>query len=261
LRQADIGVAMGRGGTEVARDAADIVLTDDNFASIEAAVEEGRCVYDNLMKFITWTLPTNLGEGLIILVAVLVGATLPVLPVQILWINMTTAVLLGLMLAFEPPEGSIMARPPRDPHSRLLSGALMTRIAFVGVLLLAGSFALFDYAQSQGESDEFARTVAVNVFVFVEMLYLFNCRTHRESPFAIGLFSNRWVLVGVASMIVLQMLFTYAPPMQALFGSESIGLDYWTLILGWSLVAFVLVEIEKRVRMRMESRWPSWRLS
>lgn len=261
LRQADIGVAMGRGGTEVARDAADIVLTDDNFASIEAAVEEGRCVYDNLMKFITWTLPTNLGEGLIILVAVLVGATLPVLPVQILWINMTTAVLLGLMLAFEPPEGSIMSRPPREPHSRLLSGALMSRIAFVGLLLLAGSFALFDYAQSQGESDEFARTVAVNVFVFVELFYLFNCRSHRESPFAIGFFSNRWVLVGVASMLVLQMLFTYAPPMQALFGSEAIGLDYWALILGWALVAFVLVEVEKRIRLRMESRWRSWRLS
>ena len=115
LKQADIGVAMGRGGTEVAKEAADMVLTDDNFASIEAAVEEGRCVFDNLTKFIVWTLPTNMGEGLVLLTAIAVGAVLPILPVQILWINMTTAVALGLMLAFEPKEPGIMRRPPRDP--------------------------------------------------------------------------------------------------------------------------------------------------
>ena len=131
LRQANIGVAMGEGGTEVAKDAADMVLTDDDFATIEAAVEEGRGVFDNLTKFITWTLPTNIGEGLVILVAIAFGAALPILPTQILWINMTTAVALGLMLAFEPKEAGIMARPPRDPDQPLLTRALVTRILLV----------------------------------------------------------------------------------------------------------------------------------
>ena len=150
LKQADIGVAMGVAGTEVAKDAADMVLTDDNFASIEAAVEEGRRVFDNLTKFIVWTLPTNLGEGLVILAAIVAGTTLPILPVQILWINMTTAVALGLMLAFEPKEPGIMKRPPRDPARPILTGELIGRILLVSGLLLAGSFALFDWELAGG---------------------------------------------------------------------------------------------------------------
>ncbi len=153
LKQADIGVAMGVGGTDVAKDAADMVLTDDNFASIEAAVEEGRGVFDNLTKFITWTLPTNLGEGLVILAAVFLGTALPILPVQILWINMTTAVLLGLMLAFEPKEHGIMGRPPRRPGAPILSPALIRRILLVGTLLLGAAFGLFEWASAvQGTS-------------------------------------------------------------------------------------------------------------
>ena len=162
--QADIGVAMGRGGTEVAKEAADLVLTDDNFASIEAAVEEGRGVFANLTKFVIWTLPTNLGEGLVILVAIGAGVALPILPVQILWINMTTAVALGLMLAFEPKEAGIMLRPPRDPSRPLLTGVVVWRILLVGTLLLAGAFGLFLWVQAKGGTLEEARTVAVNVF-------------------------------------------------------------------------------------------------
>ena len=138
LKRADIGVAMGHGGTEVAREASDMVLTDDNFASIEAAVEEGRRIFDNLTKFIVWTLPTNLGEGLVIFTAIAAGVTLPILPVQILWINMTTAVPLGLMLAFEPKEPGMMRRPPRDPARPLLTGELLGRIVLVSAILLAG---------------------------------------------------------------------------------------------------------------------------
>ena len=160
LRQADIGVAMGRGGTEVAKDAADMVLTDDDFATIEAAVEEGRGVFDNLTKFIVWTLPTNMGEGLVILVAILLGAALPILPVQILWINMTTAVALGLMLAFEPKEAGIMTRPPRDPHQPLLTGALVVRILLVSALLVGGSWWLFEWEHASGASLAEARTAA-----------------------------------------------------------------------------------------------------
>ncbi|HCV12477.1 MAG TPA: carbonate dehydratase, partial [Candidatus Accumulibacter sp.] len=166
--QADIGIAMGLGGTEVAKDAAEMVLTDDDFAAIEAAVEEGRGVYDNLVKFITWTLPTNFGEGLVIVAAILAGATLPITPLQILWINMTTAVFLGLMLAFEPIEHAVMRRPPRPPGTPILDAALIWRIVLVSLLLLAGSFGLFLRALAQGNSLAEARTVAVNVFVVVE---------------------------------------------------------------------------------------------
>ncbi|MEE9194835.1 MAG: HAD-IC family P-type ATPase, partial [Alphaproteobacteria bacterium] len=245
LRRADIGVAMGITGTDVAKEAADMVLTDDNFASIEAAIEEGRGVFDNIVKFITWTLPTNIGEGLVIMAAVFAGVTLPILPVQILWINMTTAVLLGLMLAFEPKEQGIMSRPPRDPWSPILTRPLVFRICLVGLLLLAGSFALFEWALSSGASDAYARTVAVNVFVMGETFYLFNCRSLTRSMFTLGVFTNRWVLGGVAAMFVLQMLFTYAPTMNDLFHSAPIGLDAWGLIIAVGICIYAVVGAEK----------------
>lgn len=248
LRRADIGVAMGITGTEVAREAADMVLMDDNFSSIEAAVEEGRGVFDNLIKFITWTLPTNIGEGLVIMTAVFAGVTLPILPVQILWINMTTAVLLGLMLSFEPKEPGIMRRPPRDPRSPILSGVLMFRIVLVGVLLLAGSFGLFEWARLNGSSDAEARTVAVNVFVLGELFYLFNCRSLTKSMFALGVFSNRWLFAGVGTMVVLQLLFTYAPAMNRMFHSAPIALTDWLLIIGVAFAIYVVVGVEKWFR-------------
>jgi magnesium-transporting ATPase (P-type) len=248
LRQADIGVAMGITGTEVAKEASDMLLTDDNFSSIAAAVEEGRGVYDNLVKFITWTLPTNLGEGLVILAAVFAGSQLPILPVQILWVNMTTAVLLGLMLAFEPKEPGIMDRLPRDPAQSLLTGELIGRICLVGFLLLLGAFGLFEWALAQGRSLEVARTCAVNVFVFGEMSYLFNCRSLRSSSFRIGFTGNRPLLAGVVLMIVLQLLFTYLPAMQAAFGSKAIGMGEWALIVAGTGVIFGAVEAEKAMR-------------
>ena len=250
LRQADIGVAMGVTGTEVAKEAADMLLTDDNFSSIEAAVEEGRGVYDNLVKFITWTLPTNLGEGLVILAAVFAGVELPILPVQILWINMTTAVLLGLMLAFEPKEPGIMDRPPRDPGQPLLTRELATRICLVGFLLLLGSFGLFEWELRQGSSVAEARTCAVNVFVFGELFYLFNCRSLRHSMLSLGFFSNRWLLSGVSLMILLQLMFTYLPVMNSAFGSRPIGLREWGLILGASFGIYLVIELEKSLRYR-----------
>lgn len=248
LRQANIGVAMGITGTEVAKEASDMVLTDDNFSSIAAAVEEGRCVYDNLVKFITWTLPTNLGEGLVILVAVFAGSQLPILPVQILWINMTTAVLLGLMLAFEPKEPGLMERLPRDPNESLLRGEMVARIGLVGFLLLLGGFGLFNWVLSQGRNIEEARTCAVNMFVIGELFYLFNCRSLRYSPFHLGFFGNRPLLFGVGIMTVLQLLFTYLPPIQAAFGSRAIGLVDWLMILTGGLVIHGMVEVEKAFR-------------
>ncbi len=254
LRQADIGVAMGITGTEVSKEAADMVLTNDNFSSIKAAVEEGRGVYDNLIKFIVWTLPTNLGEALVILSAVFAGLTLPILPLQILWINMSTAVLLGLMLAFEPKEPGIMSRPPRDPQSSILSVALIVRILLVGVLLTLGAYGLFEWELAQGETETTARTVTVNVFVFGELFYLFNCRSLRYSMFRIGFFSNPWLLAGVCAMIVLQLLYTYTPVMNAAFGSAPIGVDEWLLILGVSFAIYMAVGFEKWLRRAWDNR-------
>jgi Ca2+-transporting ATPase len=248
LRQANIGVAMGKTGTEVARESADMLLTDDNFSTIEAAIEEGRGVYDNLVKFITWTLPTNLGEGFVIMAAVFAGVQLPISPVQILWINMTTAVLLGLMLAFEPKETGIMSRSPLDPRQPLLTWELGSRIVLVGFLLLVGSFGLFEWELHQGSSVVAARTCAVNVFVFGEIFYLFNCRSLRHSMFRIGLFSNRWVLGGVILMVLLQLLFTYLPAMNFAFGSHPIGLREWGLILSTSFIVYIVIEVEKWIR-------------
>jgi Ca2+-transporting ATPase len=250
LRRANIGVAMGVTGTEVAKEAADMVLTDDNFASIEAAVEEGRGVFDNLVKFITWTLPTNIGEGLVILAAVFAGATLPILPVQILWINTTTAVLLGLMLAFEPKEPGIMLRPPRDPRTPILTGTLQWRIGLVSAMLLAGAFGLFNWELSSGASLAQARTVAVNVFVMGELFYLFNCRSLTQSMFALGIFTNHWLLGGVGAMVVLQLLFTYLPAMNQMFDSAPIGAFSWALIFAVSISVYAVIGVEKWLRLR-----------
>jgi Ca2+-transporting ATPase len=259
LKQADIGVAMGRGGTEVAKEAADMILTDDNFATIEAAVEEGRGVFDNLLKFIVWTLPTNGGEGLVILMAIVLGTALPVYPVQILWINMSTAVFLGIMLAFEPKEADIMARPPRDPMAALISPMLVVRIAVVSLLMLAGAFGSFKWALGQGYSENAARTVAVNVIVFVETFFLFNCRSLSRSMFAIGPVSNPWVLLGVTLMVAAQLLFTYVPLMNRLLHSAPIGWDAWWRIIATGLATYVIIEAEKAIGRWWASRTPARR--
>jgi Ca2+-transporting ATPase len=250
LKQADIGVAMGITGTEVAKDAADMILTDDNFASIVAAVEEGRGVFDNLTKFIVWTLPTNLGEGLVILVSVLVGTTLPILPVQILWINMTTAVLLGMTLTFEPKEPDLMDRPPRDPKQSFLTRDLLRRMVIVGVLMLLGAFGLFKYelwygaAAGTGQAEAAARTVAVAVFVMVEAFYLFNCRHLRGTVFDSNFWGNPWAFAGFAAMIGAQLLFTYLPVMNVAFHTAPITLAAWGRVLAVAVGVFVVVEIE-----------------
>ncbi|MCX8036588.1 MAG: cation-transporting P-type ATPase [Candidatus Sumerlaeia bacterium] len=248
LKRADIGIAMGVTGTEVAKEASDMVLTDDNFASIAAAVEEGRGVFDNLTKFIVWTLPTNVGEGLVILAAVFAGVAMPILPVQILWINMTTAVLLGLMLAFEPKEPGIMERPPRDPRTPILTGYLIFRILLVGFLLLLCGFGLYEWEERSGTPTAQARTVAVNVFVMVELFYLFNCRTLKRPAVRLGRFSNPWLFGGAALMILLQLAQTYLPLMNHIFHTAPINGWAWVRILVSALAVYIIVDIEKRWR-------------
>lgn len=254
LKQADIGIAMGMGGTEVAKEASAMILTDDDFASIESAIEEGRSVFDNLTKFIIWTLPTSLGEALVVLSAIVVGTMLPVLPVQILWINMTTAVALGLMLAFEPGEPGIMRRPPRRPDQPLMTAALVRRIISVGAIMMIGAFGSFTLAQSMGLSLDQSRTVVVSAFVAMEIGYLVNCRVLDRSVLTAGLFSNRWLLWGVGTMIVLQVLFVQLPFMNGLFGSAPLPWQAWVGVVGLGVAMTLLVGVEKWMAARLGPR-------
>lgn len=255
LKQANIGVAMGITGTDVAKDASDMVLTDDNFSSIEGAVEEGRGVFDNLTKFIVWTLPTNLGEGLVILAAVFIGSQLPILPVQLLWINMTTAVLLGLMLAFEPKEPGIMDRPPRPSEQPILTADLIMRTLFVGTLLMIAAFGLYIYEVDYlNQSVSYGQTVATSVFIFMEAAYLFNCRSVVRPLKDIGFFTNKWIFIGIGAMIFFQMIYIYTPGMNRLFNSSPLQMDTWWRIIGVSVVLFIIVSIEKRIRFNLAKK-------
>jgi len=250
LKRSDIGIAMGIAGTDVAKGAADMVLTDDNFATIEAAVEEGRGVFDNLRKFIVWTLPTNVGEGSIILVAIVLGVVLPVLPVQLLWVNMATSILLGLMLVFEPKETDLMERPPRDPKLPLLTFPLIMRTGLISLIMIIGGYWLYFYETGiGGETIAGARTAVINVIVMVETAYLMSCRSLTHSVFHVGLFSNRLAIVGAASMIGAQLLFTYAPFMQHLFHTAPLDGGAWLRIAGVAALSFALVEFEKWIRI------------
>ena len=251
LKQADIGVAMGITGTDVAKDAADMVLTDDDFASIEAAVEEGRGVFDNLVKFIAYALPTNVGQGLVILAGIVIGTALPIEPLQILWINMITAVLLGLGLAFEPKEPGIMDRPPRAPGSPIVTRGVMVRIVIAGLILLVCAFGIFEWAEGRGLGDAGARTAAVNVFMSVQIFYLFACRSLRRSLFTYNPFSNPIILLGVAVVVVLQLLFTYAPFMQVAFGTASISGSEWAVIVAIGLGTMVFMDLVGVVLRRL----------
>ncbi len=247
LKRADVGTAMGKNGTEAAKEAAEMVLADDNFASITHAVEEGRTVYDNLKKAILFILPTNGGEALIILAAVVLGfQQLPLTPVQILWVNMVTAVTLALSLAFEPSEPNVMRRVPRDAREPILSSYLVWRITFVSVILMSGTFGLFLWELEQGVSIEYARTVAVNTLVMFEIFYLFNSRYITASVFnRAGLTGNRYVLFAIGILIVFQLGFTYLAPMQSLFGTTAIDFNIWLPILLVSSSVLFLVELEK----------------
>jgi cation-transporting P-type ATPase F len=245
LKQANIGIAMGQAGTDVAREAADVILTDDNFATIEAAVEEGRGIFDNLTKFIVWTLPTNLGEGLLLILAIFLGLPLPVTPVQILWINMTTALLLGLMLAFEPAERGIMARPPRDPRRPIVTKPLFVRLLLVSVIMAAGGFWIYDHIVASGGEVAEARTVVVHAVVFTEIFYLFNCRSLSRSPWAVGFLSNRWAIFGSLLMAALQIVLTYAPTMNRWFDTAPLTGEEWLKALGVGLIAYVVIEVVK----------------
>ena len=245
LKQADIGIAMGQGGTEVAKEAADMILSDDDFSSIAHAVKEGRIVFDNLIKFITWTLPTNLGEGLVILVAIVLGLTLPILPVQILWINMSTAIFLGLMLVFESGEKNIMLRAPRDPSQSILTKSMIIQILVVGLYMLLASYLMFNYTLASGYDVEYARTVAVNLFVFIEAFYLLSCKELNVSVFKTNIFNNKLLLGGIFLMTLSQLAYTHTSFMQSIFKSQALDMTTWIQVIAISFGVLFVVEIKR----------------
>jgi calcium-translocating P-type ATPase len=255
LKRADVGIAMGHKGTEAAKEAAEMVLADDNFASIAAAVEEGRTVYDNLRKAVVYVLPTSTGQAAMVLIAVLFGVTLPITPVQILWVNMVTAVTLSLAIAFERPEPGLMARRPRDPREPLVNGFMLWRIAFVTVLLVATSLGMFLWEQSRGLDLETARTAAVNTLVMGQIFYLFNCRRLTGSILSReGFFGNPQALRAIIVLLVLQALLTHLPLMQALFGTAALDAPAWGRILLAGIVVLFAVELEKTFWRHAENR-------
>ncbi len=247
LKRSDVGIAMGHNGTEAAKEAADMVLADDNFASIVRAVEEGRTVYDNLKKAILFILPTNGGEALIILTAILFGFhEMPLTPVQILWVNMVTAVTLALSLSFEPPEQDVMQRPPRPAAEPILTPYLLWRIGYVSLIMMVGTFGLYLWEKGQGAGIEHARTVAVNTLIMFEIFYLLNARYIKASVLNIkGLTGNRYILLAIALLCLLQLGFTYLPVMQSLFGTTAIDMTIWFRIILVASTVLFLVELEK----------------
>lgn len=255
LKRADVGVAMGMNGTEAAKEAAEMVLADDNFASIVHAVEEGRTVYDNIRKTLAFILPTNGAQAGIIIASVMMGIALPITPLQILWVNMITAVTLGLSLAFEPPEGDVMRRPPLSPKEPLLNQFLSWRIIFISAIMVIGTLGLFLWDRYHGETLEMARTTAVNTLIFFQIFYLFNARYLKESVLSReGLFGNPAVLLAVTGIVILQLLFTYATFFQKVFGTAAIPVGDWYRLIGFTFTVFVLVEIEKKIMRHLDKK-------
>lgn len=248
LRRADVGVAMGVKGTEVTKESAEIVLADDDFSTIEAAVEEGRRIYDNLRKAIVFLLPTNGAQSAVVLFAVALGWTLPLTPLQVLWANMVTAVTLAFAFAFEPGEPGLMRRPPRDPGKGLVELRHVLQIALVSLLIAAVTMGVFRWRMAAGDDLDSARTIATTVLVVCQAFYLFNVKALEASSLRPAvLLNNRVAWACVAGLTVLQLLFIYAPPLQALFDSRPLAPEHLLIITAAGLVVFALVEVLKQL--------------
>jgi magnesium-transporting ATPase (P-type) len=255
LKAADIGVAMGQRGTDAAREASDLVLTDDNFATIAAAVREGRTVFDNIKKSLLFIIPTNGGEAGLILAAVFAGLAMPITAGQILWVNMVTSITLDMALAFEPGEPGLMQRPPRPAQEPLITRLMFVRILYISLLMMGACFLVYHWELGRGSSIEIARTAVVNMLVLSEVFYLFNVRHFTASALTWRTFQGNAVAVWMAVItLVLQMLFTYAPPLQALFGTAALDGSAWLLIVGLASAKFLIVEAEKGVLRRFGVR-------
>lgn len=252
LKRADVGIAMGHKGAEAAKEASQIVLTDDNFASIVAAVHEGRTVYDNIRKVIAWTVPTNGGEALTIIAALLFGLSLPMTPAQILWVNMILTITLGLVLAFEPAEPGVMRRPPRPPQAALISPFMLWRMVLVSLLFTAGAFGIYLWSTHASQDQALARTLVVNTLCVLEIFYLFNVRYLHMGSFTLhGIRGTAAVLWAIAVVVLAQLAFTYLPLMQRLFDTRAVSLRDGLVVIAIGMVVFVVLELEKWVLRRL----------
>jgi magnesium-transporting ATPase (P-type) len=248
LKKADIGIAMGIKGTEVTKEAAGMILADDNFASITAAVKEGRTVYNNIEKAILFMLPTNVAQALVVAVAIFFGFPMPLTAPQVLWVNMVTSVALGLVISFEPHELDVMTRPPRATDRPILTGFGVWRLLFIGMALIVYTLWAFFWMKGQGASDQLARTAAVNAITIGQVFYLLNSRYLVDTSLSLGAhLSNRYLPLGIGAVVILQILFTYAPPLQRVFDTEAIPARVWPWLFLGGLVFFLLVESEKLV--------------
>ena len=255
LKRADAGVAMGLKGSEAAKEAAEVVLADDNFASIAAAVEQGRTVYANIKKVVSWTLPTNAGEALTIIVAMLAGLPYPITPVQILWVNMITAVTLGMALAFEPTDKDTMKKPPRPRGQALIQPALVWQIMLVGSLFFLAVFSIYQYAIEAGHEVEYARTQAMNMLVGLEIFYLFFIRTmHRRSISLSGIRGTKVVWSAVGFVVIAQLAICYIPVLQTVFGTRAPDTTDNLLIVLTGIVMLIVLEMEKVIRLNVYAR-------
>ena len=254
LKKADIGVAMGIKGTEVTKEAAEMILADDNFASITAAVKEGRTVYNNIEKAILFMLPTNVAQALVIAVSIFFGFVMPITAPQVLWVNMVTSVALGLVISFEPHELDVMSRPPRGVDRPILTGFGIWRVVFVGLALLGYTLCAFFWMESQGASDQLARTVAVNAITIGQIFYLLNSRYLLDSSLSFAShLGNRYLPLGIGAVVILQLLFTYAPPLQRLFDNEAVPMWVWPFLFAGGIVFFLVVEVEKLIIRSVDS--------
>ncbi len=260
LKRADAGIAMGRKGSEAAKEAAELVLTDDNFASIAAAVREGRTVYDNIKKVISWNLPTSAGEAMTIVAALFLGMALPITAVQILWVNLITAITLGLALAFEPTEAGTMRRPPRARGEPLLGGALIWHIVLVSGLFLVAAFGIYRYATDKGYAPELAQTMAMNTLVVLEIFHLFFIRNIYGTSLNWAAVRGTKVVWGsVIAVTAAQFALTYLPPLQQMFGTRAVPFLDGVVVVAVGVVFFALIETEKQMRLafaRMSSGAP-----
>ena len=250
LKRADVGIAMGIKGTEVTKEAADMVLTDDNFATIASAVHEGRRVYDNLKKTILFVIPSNIAQALLIIIALLAGNLIPLTPVLILWMNMATSATLSFGLAFGAGEKDIMNRPPRKANLHVMDGYAIWRVVFVGLMIAISAFVLEAWLQPRGYSAEFIRTVLLQTLVTAQWFYMLNCRVNDGFSLSKGLLENKgiWIVSGV--LLALQLLIIYAPFMQMLFGTEALPFRYWVITFLIGFVMFLIVEAEKVLTRR-----------
>lgn len=254
LKASNIGVAMGVSGTDAAKASADIVLKDDNFATIVAAVEEGRDVYSKLQKIIAWTIPTNIGQAMMLFTAILLGAVLPLLPLQILWVNLATAITLAIPLAFEAREQGLLLRPPIPPGQPIVTRAIARKFVIVSSLMVLGTYGIFVHYVAEGASEALSRTVALNTLVFFQMFYLLSGRSLTEPAWSTSLRSNPWIVAGIAVCLALQVTVTYFGPMNFAFATTAISLRDWLVSAAIASSVFFVIETEKAIVRLSRSR-------